>query len=259
LGSHSGSSKLRRRAPQLIVIALIVALSVYLAFEIIEDVLVEGTPITSSPLVSALLSFTHDVKSTVSYWGYPGIFALMLLEASSLPVPSEAILPLSGYMVSKGLLDFWLTVLVATTAALVGSLIDYYIGLKGVEVLSKRKILGKTLFSQEQLTTAGRWFDRYGSAVVFLGRFVPGFRTLISFPAGAAKMKLGRFLAYTLAGCLIWNAVLIYIGYYLGVNYTAVAGISHYLIIATLMAFVALVVVYVMYRRRKRSQSAKLT
>ena len=86
--------------------------------------------------------------------------------------------------------------MVATVAAIVGSLIDYYIGLKGVEALSKRKVLGRVLFSMDQLAFADKWFSKYGSLTIFLARLIPGIRTLISFPAGAAKMPLTKFLIY---------------------------------------------------------------
>src|SRR5665647_3667300 len=135
----------------------------------------------------------------------------MILESSSLPVPSEVILPFSGYLVYTGQLNLWITIIVATIAAIVGSLIDYFIGLKGIEVLSKRRVLGRVLFSMDQLAFADEWFSKYGSLTIFLARLIPGIRTLISFPAGAAKMPLTKFLVYTTAGCILWNLSLIHI------------------------------------------------
>lgn len=199
-----------------------------------------------------------SLKNTVASWGYPGIFGLMVLESSSLPVPSEVVLPFSGYLVSTGQLNFWETVLVATTAAIFGSLIDYYIGLKGVEALAKRRVLGRVLFSKDQLALASKWFDKHGAIIIFLARLIPGIRTLISFPAGAAKMPVAKFLAFTVAGCLLWNSVLIYVGYYLRSNWTEVAGISHYIIIAVIAAFVALVVVYLVIRSRRRKARTQM-
>ena len=245
---------LRRKAPQIIAATIIIVIAAYVLFELLEDVLVEGAPLTSGPLISAIVSFMHDVKDTVSYWGYSGIFGLMVLESSSLPVPSEVVLPFSGYLVSIGRLNFWLTVLVATVAAIVGSLVDYYIGLKGIQALTKHRVLGRVLFSVDQLTFAGKWFNRYGSLMIFLARLVPGIRTLISFPAGAAKMPLAKFLVFTTAGCILWNTVLIYVGYYLGTNWTEVAGISHYVIIAVIAALAALIAVYLVMRRRIRKK-----
>ena len=153
---------------------------------------------------------------------------------------------------NMGQLNFWFTVLVATAAAIAGSLVDYYIGLEGIQVLMKHRILGRVFFSIDQLAFAAKWFNRYGSITIFLGRLVPGIRTLISFPAGAVKMSLAKFLAFTTAGCLLWNTVLIYVGYYLGVNWTEVAGVSQYIIIGVMAALAALIVVYWVLRRRKR-------
>jgi membrane protein DedA with SNARE-associated domain len=256
---HRKGSKLRRKAPQIIAVIIILTLVGYVSFEFLEDVFIEGAPITSGPLVSALMSFTHNVKNTVSSWGYPGIFGLMILESSSLPVPSEVILPFSGFLVSEGRLNFWITLTVATVAALAGSLIDYYIGYKGIEALTRRKVLGRVLLSMDQLTYAGKWFNKYGSWAIFLGRLVPGIRTLISFPAGAAKMPLAKFLAFTAAGCILWNSILIYVGYYLGNNWTEVAGVSHYILIAVVAALVAIFVAYFVRRQRKRKAVTQKT
>jgi membrane protein DedA with SNARE-associated domain len=249
---NSRATWLRKKAPQIIAAAIIIAIVVYVSFEFLEDVLIEGTPLTSGPLVSAIMSFTRDVTATVSSWGYPGIFGLMILESSSLPVPSEVILPFSGYLVSTGQLNLWITIIVATVAAIVGSLIDYYIGLKGVEVLSKRRVLGRVLFSMDQLAFADKWFSKYGSLTIFLARLIPGIRTLISFPAGAAKMPITKFLIYTTAGCILWNSLLIYVGYYLGNNWTEVASVSHYILIAVIVALAVAISGYLIGRRRKK-------
>jgi len=253
--------RLRSKAPQIIAVALIVALCIYVSFELLEDIFVEGQSITSGPLISALMSFTHNVKETVEYWGYTGIFVLMVLESSSLPIPSEVILPFAGYLISQphSNLNFWLSVFVAAAAALVGSLIDYYIGLKGIEILTKRRIMGRALLSADQLKVAGQWFNKYGSAAIFLARLVPGLRTIISFPAGAAKMPIVKFLAYTTVGCVIWNALLIYVGYYLGNNWTQVAGVSHYILIGVVVAFAGSVVAYLGYKRRRRKNKLVAT
>jgi membrane protein DedA with SNARE-associated domain len=251
---------LRRKAPQIIAATIIITITVYLLFEFLEDYSLNA-PLTSGPLMSAIVSLTHIVKDTVHdwgyNWGYSGVFVLMVLESSSLPVPSEIVLPFSGYLVSIGRLNFWVTVLVATFAAMIGSLIDYYIGLRGVEALAKRRVLGRVLFSRDQLALASKWFDKYGTLIIFLARLIPGIRTLISFPAGAAKMPLTKFLVFTLAGCLLWNIVLIYVGYYLGTNWAEVAGFSHYILIAVIAALIALTVVYFVIRSKRRKARAQ--
>jgi membrane protein DedA with SNARE-associated domain len=258
LDSHPRFEKLRRKAPQLIILAIALILTVYIAIEILEDVLIEGATITSDPLISAIISFTRNVTATVSSWGYAGIFGLMLLESSSLPVPSEVVLPFAGYLVSIAQLNFGLAVLVATVAAITGSLIDYFIGLKGFQALAEHRVLGRVIFSKAQLETAGKWFKKYGSFMVFIARLIPGLRTIISFPAGAARMPLAKFVAFTMAGCLLWNGVLIYVGYYLGTNWREVAAVSQYVIVGVIVAFAVLIAVYLMFRRRKREKSKPL-
>jgi len=250
LVSSSRLGWLRKKAPQLIVAAIVIVVAVYLLFEVLE-----GAPVTSGPLVSAIISFTRDVTATVKSWGYTGIFLLMLLESSSLPIPSEVVLPFAGYLVSIGHLNLWATIAVATIAGVAGSLIDYCIGLKGVHALAEHRLLGRIIFSPSQLETASKWFCKYGSIMVFLGRLIPGFRTLVSFPAGAVKMSMIKFVAFTTAGCLVWNTILIYVGVYLGTNWSQVAGVSHYLIMGAIVAALVLVAAYLVWRQRKRSRA----
>jgi len=247
---------LRRKAPQLIVVAIAIFAVVYILFDFFEDVVIGGAPVSSEPIISLILSITRGVTGAVRTWGYSGIFGLMLLESSSLPIPSEVILPFAGYLASTGQLDFWVTVALATVAGLAGSLIDYYIGLKGVQSLLKHKILGKAVLSTSQLEVAEKWFIKYGNLMVFVSRIIPGFRTTFSFPAGAAKMKLTKFIAFTTVGCLMWNVILVYLGWYLGKNWTQVAGASHYLIIAT-VATILIVIVFYLFMRSRKKQAAK--
>ena len=255
--SNQRLGKLRKKAPQLIVAGIAIAIVVYLLFEILEDIFIEGAPITSGPLIGAIISLTHNVTGTLQSWGYVGVFVLMLLESSSLPIPSEVILPFAGFLVSRGILNVWFTVTIATIAGLAGSLIDYYIGLKGVQSLAKHKILGRAILSNKQLEIAASWFNKHGSSMVFFSRLIPGFRTLVSFPAGAVRMKLPKFIVFTTAGCIVWNVVLIYVGWYLGKNWAEVAGISRYLILAIVIAFLVLAAYLLIRRKRVRSKVAK--
>ena len=249
--------QLRKKAPQLIVAAIAIAVVVYLLFEILEDVFTGAPSVTSGPLISAIISLTHNVKDTVHSWGYIGIFVLMLLESSSVPIPSEVILPFAGYLVSTGQLNMWITVTVATVAGIAGSLVDYYIGLKGVQSLARHKILGRVVLSPAQLEIAASWFNKHGASMLFFSRLIPGFRTIVSFPAGAVRMALPKFIAFTAAGCIVWNIILIYVGWYLGKNWAEVAGVSRYLILASVVAVVLLAVVYLVRRKRKRAEAIK--
>ena len=254
LVSNRSREQLRRKAPQLVVAAIVIIVAVYLLFEILED-LVIGAPMTSGPLSGAIVFLTRNVTGAVRSWGYNGIFVLMLLESSSLPIPSEVILPFAGYLAFLGQLSFWIIVMLATVAGLAGSLIDYYIGLKGVQSLTQHKVFGRVLLSTNQLEVAEKWFKKNGALTVLVSRLIPGFRTTLSFPAGAARMSLSKFIAYTTAGCLLMNVILVYLGWFLGKNWTQVAGVSRYLIIVAVIAIVIVVVVYVVKRRSKEAQA----
>ena len=237
---HSKVEILKRKSPQFIILAVVAVLISYIIFIILSD-------------VSTVFSFTKDVKTTIRSMGYFGVFGLMLLEASSLPIPSEVILPFAGYLISTGQynLNIIIMIFVSTISAVIGSLVDYFIGLKGTQAITKYQVLGRPIFSEKHLKTVASWFSKYGPAMVFLGRLIPGFRTLISFPAGAVKMSLSKFIVYTLTGCVIWNTLLIYVGYYLGSSWREVANVSHYIIIAT-VAFIIIVGMLLVLKRKRR-------
>jgi membrane protein DedA with SNARE-associated domain len=112
------------------------------------------------------------------------------------------------------------------------------------------------VLSTNQIDIVGKWFSKNGALIVFVSRLIPGFRTTFSFPAGAARMPLTKFIVYTTAGCLLWNSILIYLGWFLGKNWTEVAGISRYLIIAAVAAIVIVVALYLV-RRHKKIQEQK--
>lgn len=156
--------------------------------------------------------------------GYFGIFVLMALESVLIPIPSEVTMPFSGFLVEQGVLNLWLVIIVGTFANLVGSLLAYWIGyvLEETVLLRVIKKYGKfILVDEHDYTRANKWFDKYGDKIVFVSRLLPGVRTIISLPAGAFKMDLKRFILYTTAGCLIWSALLTYIGVQLGANWKA--------------------------------------
>jgi membrane protein DedA with SNARE-associated domain len=245
---------LKGKAPQLLVLAIAIFVILIISLDTLEDTLIEGGSFGGTHLallLNVIIAFTQNVTLTVSSLGYAGIFSLMLLESSSLPIPSEVVLPFAGYLVSQGQLNFWMTISIATLAGITGSLIDYYVGLKGVELIARQRILGKLPLNETRLETAKRWFKKYGVVAVFLSRLVPAFRTLISFPAGAMKMPLSKFIACTVAGCLAWNATLIYVGIYLGANWREIAGVSHYLIIGFAIAVLTALVIFLISRKKK--------
>ncbi len=150
---------------------------------------------------------------------------LMLLESAAFPIPSEIILPFAGYLVSKGTLSFWPTVAYSTIAALIGSFVDYYLGLSLGGLLDSTK---PRFVNTKHLWRVNDWFSKYGPIAVALFRLVPAARVLISFPAGACRMNKVKFAGYTLAGCLPWNFILIYLGWWFGSSWDSVVEVFRY-------------------------------
>ena len=232
--------------------AVVVVVIVLVLLDTLEDTMIERGGFSGTPfalLLNAIVMLTESVTATVSSWDYAGIFFLMLLESSSLPIPSEVILPFSGYLVSLDQLNLWLTILVSTLAGITGSMVEYYVGMKRMDLLARQKT--HVLFSKARMETAERWFNKYDALMVFLSRLIPGSRALVSFPAGAVKMPLQKFVAYTTAGCLVGNAFLTCVGEYVGASWREVAGVSHYLIIGFLAAFLVALAWFLIERRRR--------
>jgi membrane protein DedA with SNARE-associated domain len=165
------------------------------------------------------------VISIASSTGYFGILSLMFVENVFPPVPSEVIMPLAGYMAAQGMVSLLGIILAGTAGSVLGALPLYYAGRKLGEDRLKEFAdnHGRWLtLSRKDIERAKRWFDRHGGAAIFFCRLIPGVRSLISIPAGIARMKIMPFLAYTAAGTAIWAALLAYLGYFLGTEYTQV-------------------------------------
>ena len=149
---------------------------------------------------------------------------MMLAENLFPPVPSEVILPLTGFLVGQGNLRFVPALVVATVGSLAGALVLYTFGRWGGRELILR-YGGVLRIKEAELERADEWFDRYGGAVVLFGRMVPGVRSLVSIPAGLSEMPLGRFVALTMLGSGVWNTLLIWLGWLLGENWLRVVGV----------------------------------
>lgn len=159
------------------------------------------------------------ITKTFTELGYWGIAFAMLLENVFPPIPSEAVLPAAGMTARRGGLSVVGVIVAAWIGSLAGALLWYYIGRwVGVDRLRrwadrKGKYIG---FSRKDIDRADAWFDRWGGPAVFVGRMIPGVRTLISVPAGFSGMPLGRFLLYSGAGTALWSTALVMVGWSLG-------------------------------------------
>jgi membrane protein DedA with SNARE-associated domain len=155
------------------------------------------------------------VKHVISTGGYKGIIALLALNASGIPIPSEVILPFSGYLVYLGRFHLILVAVAGAIGCNIGSAIAYWIGAKGGRPLVER--YGKwVLMSHHDLDRMSGFFDRYGSITILIGRMLPIVQTYVAFPAGIARMPRLRFHIYTTVGSLIWYFCLAWAGMKLG-------------------------------------------
>lgn len=158
---------------------------------------------------------TAFIVATISTLGYGGIVLLMAIESACIPLPSEIIMPFSGYLVYTGRFNLWLVAIAGAFGCVVGSLVAYWVGMYGGRPLIEK--YGKFLLvSRHDLDLADRWFDRFGEVIVFVSRLLPAIRTFIAFPAGVARMNLKKFIIYTFAGSLPWCLGLAYVGQKLG-------------------------------------------
>lgn len=198
------------------------------------------------------------ITNTINSLGYLGIVLLMFLENLFPPIPSEIIMPLAGFTITQGQLNFFFVVVAGTIGSVLGGLLWYYVGKQVGENRLKKLAdkYGKWLtISGEDIEKSKKWFDKHGGIAVFFGRIVPGVRTYISVPAGIDNMNLVPFLLYSTIGSALWVGLLTYAGYVLGQNYQVVekflGPISGIAILALLVAF------GIWVSKRKKKQKTK--
>ena len=179
-----------------------------------------------SELITQLPELIKQAVAVNPLAGYGSIFAAMFLENLFPPIPSELIMPLGGFLVQQGQLQFIPVVLAGLLGTVLGALPWYGIG----RLINEERIEqwlsrhGRWIgISPQELARSRRWFSRYGTALVFWGRLVPGIRTLISVPAGIEMMPMAPFLIWTTAGSLIWTLLLTIAGMVLGEGYARAA------------------------------------
>ncbi len=205
-------------------------------------------------MVTSVIDFLANIVTrTIDFLGYGGVFFLMLIESCGIPMPSEVIMPFSGWLVAEGKMSFWLIVAFGAIGNLAGSLLAYWIGAKGGRPLIEK--YGKyILISGHDLDTADQWFMKHGDLTVFFGRLLPIVRTYISFPAGIAKMNLKRFSIYTLSGALLWSALFAWLGVKMGENWELIREKLHSFDLA-IGIIIILVVVWYIWRHLKHRNS----
>ncbi len=183
----------------------------------------------------------------MSTMGPAGVFLLMVLEGIGLPFPSEVIMVFAGFLSTGNLGLFTLYVLSGSIGGFVGNLLLYYISVYGGRPLIL--FIGKYVgLREEHLVRTEKWFDAKGEWTVFFGRFVPGFRSYMSIPAGVSKMNVVKFSIFTFTGSLIWSTALAAGGYVLGKSWDTLVPIIEKIGLFLLAIFIVAFFIYFLYR-----------
>jgi len=194
------------------------------------------------------LSFTETITeyitSFISSGGYSSVFILMTLESMIAPVPSEAVMPFAGFLITEGQFTFTGVALASTSGSILGSLLSYYLGLYGGKPIIRK--FGKYLLLDEHhLKLTEDFFEKHGEKTVFISRFIPIVRHLISIPAGIAKMNITKFIIYTAIGATGWNIFLAYLGYVLRNNWTQIHKYDRILDILTFIFLIIFIIYFI--------------
>ena len=203
------------------------------------------------------------ILQIIENWGYLGVGMLIAIENIFPPIPSEVILAFGGFMTTKTALNVVGVIIAATLGSTIGAIVLYLIG----KILNKERLerivsgkIGKVLrLKKSDIEKADKWFDTQGQKTVFICRFIPIVRSLISIPAGMSEMKIWKFLLYTVLGSTIWNTVLVILGRALGESWETVVNIfdkfSNVILVLLVILFVAFVVWWFGFRKKKKEKN----
>ncbi len=190
----------------------------------------------------------HFIRSVYEAIGWPGVVLLMAIESCCIPLPSEIIMPLAGWLLiadqGHGVAYIFIAGLYGAIGCVLGSIVAYWLGRWGGRPIIEK--YGKyVLISRHDLNTADRWFSRRGQLTVFVSRLLPVVRTFISFPAGVARMNFVKFIFYSFVGSFIWCLGLAYGGYLLGDHWESLRNAIRPFDIPIIIIIVILVILYV--------------
>jgi membrane protein DedA with SNARE-associated domain len=201
-----------------------------------------------------LQTLINWLLATILKLGYPGIFLLMAMESSIIPLPSELVMPPAGYWAAEGKMNIVVAILCGAAGSLAGAYANYF----AARYLGRPLILkyGKYVWiTEEKFAKVETFFHKHGEISTFIGRLLPVVRHLISLPAGLAGMQHWKFALYTLLGAGLWCTVLAFIGYIIGENQDLIVKHSHQAVIGVVIFSAVLIAVYVWRHKRKSAQA----
>ncbi len=210
-----------------------------------------------TPLSQILGTITNFAINLVSNLGYPGIVLAMAAENIFPPIPSEAIMPLAGYLTTTGRFNLLLTILSGVLGSLIGAIVLYYIGVWAGN-LAFRKFLDRygrfLMTTSKDLDAAEKWFERHGEKSVLFARMVPIVRSIISIPAGFVEMPLKKFMIFTTIGTTAWTTLLAVVGVVLGENWEKIGPWMKRFDVVV-MGIILVLVGYYVFRKLKNRNS----
>ncbi len=195
---------------------------------------------------------------TIGALGYPGIFLLMAMESSVIPLPSELVMPPAGYLAQQGQMNMAIVILCGTAGSLAGAYLNYFAS----RYLGRPLILkyGKYVWiTEEKFAKVEQYFNDHGEISTFIGRLLPVVRHLISLPAGLAGMSHVKFTLYTLLGAGLWVTILSYIGYFIGANQELIMEYSHQALIGVVLGSIVVIYFYIKAHKKKKALNADVS
>jgi len=209
-------------------------------------------------MISALIEFLGNIAiSIINSLGYFGVALAMAIESANIPLPSEIIMPFSGFLISRGNFTLFGVTLAGSIGGTLGSLASFALGYYGGEKVVRNLIkkYGKYILVFEyELDEAIHWFKKHGQMVTFTARLLPIIRTFISLPAGMSRMDVKKFTFFAFIGTFIWCLPLAYIGKILGDNWHSLGRYFHKLDILIFTLGIALVIWYIFHKLKKHAR-----
>lgn len=200
-------------------------------------------------------SITHFFTTIFSQLNYFNITALMAVESSFIPFPSEVVIPPAAYLAAQGKLNLYLVIACGTLGSLIGALVNYVLAISLGRViiyrLANTKVAKMLFINEHKIQKAEDYFLKYDKLATFIGRLVFEIRQLISIPAGLAKMNIFSFVLFTTLGSLIWNTVLALLGYFLGANTGIFKAYYKEISYGSIIIF-AIIIFFIFYKKKKR-------